>query len=98
MKSSRKCPACAQWSAWNQAPDDKCEHCGNILDPQGLKAQQEQEAETFRQKQNFNIALIEIYPYDSTLTRFGKRIIQAFQISLMAIISFIIWLVTILAG
>ena len=97
-KSSRKCPSCGQWSNWHQSPDDKCEHCGNYLDPQALKARQQREEEEFRQKKNLNIALIEIYPYDSQWTRFGKRIIQGFQLSLMAIISFIIWVVTILAG
>jgi methionyl-tRNA synthetase len=98
MKSSRKCPGCGQWSEWNELPDDKCQHCGNTLDPQGLKARQEQEAEALRQKQHLNLALIEIYPHDSATTRFGKRIVQAAQLTLMAIISFIIWLVTVLAG
>ena len=83
---------------WSQHPDDLCEHCGSILDPQGVKNRQKQEEEDFRQKQNINIALIEIFPYDSGLTRFWKRIIQGFQLTLMAIISFIIWLVTVLAG
>ena len=96
--SSRKCSNCGQWSLWNQQPEDLCEHCGAILDPQGLKARQKQEEEDFRQKQNLNIALIEIYSYDSAFTRFWKRIVQGFQITLMAIISFIIWLVTVLAG
>lgn len=96
--SSRKCPTCGQWSAWHQHPDDRCEHCGNALDPQALKARQVREEDEFRQKQHFNIALIEIFPYDSGFTRFWKRIVQGFQISLMAIISFIIWVVTILAG
>ena len=96
--SSRKCATCGQWSGWKQQPEDRCEHCDAILDPQGLKARHEQEEEAFRQKQNINIALIEIFPYDSTLTRFGKRIVQGFQLTLMAIISFIIWLVTVLAG
>jgi hypothetical protein len=98
IKSSRKCPGCGQWSNWQQSPDDKCEHCGSLLDPQALKARQQREEDEFRQKEQFNIALIEIYPSDSALTRFGKRIIQGFQLSLMAIISFIIWVVTILAG
>jgi hypothetical protein len=96
--SSRKCPSCGQWSGWKQHPDDRCEHCGNVLDPKALKARQVREEEELRQKQHLNIALIEIYPYDSGLTRFGKRMVQGFQISLLAIISFIIWVVTILAG
>ena len=96
--SSRKCANCGQWSLWNQQPEDLCEHCGAILDPQGLRARKLQEEEDFRQKQNINIALIEIFPYDSAFTRFWKRIVQGLQITLMAIISFIIWLVTVLAG
>ena len=97
-KSTRKCPACGQWSDWTQNPDDLCQHCGAILDPQGVRARQLQEEEAFRQQKNINIALIEIYPYDSAFTRFWKRIVQGFQLTLMAIISFIIWVVTVLAG
>src|SRR5688572_33447710 len=81
--SSRKCATCGQWSAWNQHPDDLCEHCGAILDPQAVKARQQQQEEDFRQKQNINIALIEIFPYDSAFTKFWKRIVQGFQITLM---------------
>ena len=97
-KSTRKCPNCGLWSDWNQHPDDLCQHCGAVLDPQGVRARQLQEEEAFRQQKNINIALIEIYPYDSAFTRFWKRIVQGFQLTLMAIISFIIWVVTVLAG
>jgi hypothetical protein len=97
-KSSRKCPACGQWSGWNQHPDDLCEHCQAILDPQGLKARQERENEEFRQKGILNLTLIEIFSYDSAFTRFYKRIIQGFQLTFFAILSFIIWVVTMLAG
>ena len=97
-KSTRKCPTCGQWSDWNQNSDDLCQHCGAVLDPQGVRARQLQEEEAFRQQKNINIALIEIYPYDSAFTRFWKRIVQGFQLTLMAIISFIIWVVTVLAG
>ncbi|HSI91726.1 MAG TPA: hypothetical protein VK927_11455 [Adhaeribacter sp.] len=96
--STRKCPACGQWSGWHKNPDDRCEHCGAILDPQGLKARNLREEEAFRQEQQFNITLIDIHPYDSAFTRFWKNIVRAFQITLMAIISFIIWFITILAG
>ncbi|KAA9340080.1 hypothetical protein [Adhaeribacter soli] len=98
LTSSRKCPSCGQWSGWHQRPDDKCEHCQAILDPQGLKAQQESEAEALRQKGKINLSLIEIFPSDPPFTKFYKRIIQGFQLTFFAILSFIIWLVTILAG
>ena len=96
--SARKCPSCGQWSGWRQSPDDRCEHCQEILDPQGLKARQEREIEEFRQKDKINLSLIEIYPSDSGFTRFYKRIIQGFQITFFAILSFIIWFITLLAG
>jgi len=98
LSSSRKCPTCGQWSEWNQNPSDRCRHCGNVLDPQAVKARKKRQEDEFRQKDQLNITLIEIYPYDSAFTRFWKRIVQAFQISLMAIISFIIWLIALLAG
>lgn len=96
--STRKCPTCGQWSNWSQNPDDTCEHCGSILDPQGMRARKLQDEEALRQEKNLNIALIEIFPYDPPFTRFWKRIVQGFQLTLMAIISFIIWFVTVLAG
>jgi hypothetical protein len=96
--SSRKCPSCGQWSGWHQQPDDRCEHCLAILDPQGVKARQEQENEALRQKNMINLNLIEISSYDPPFTRFYKRIIQGFQLTFFAILSFIIWFVTIMAG
>ncbi|RYD69217.1 MAG: hypothetical protein EOP53_27570 [Sphingobacteriales bacterium] len=95
---SRKCPACGQWSAWQQHPDDTCKFCNAILDPAGLLAQQQQQTEIERQKKQLNITLIEIYPEDLPFTKFWKRIVQGFQITLIGVVSFIIWVVTVVAG
>lgn len=58
-----------------------------------LKEEEEQ-----AEKKKFNIALIEIYPEDSKPVVFFKRIVQALQITFMAILSFILWLIALLAG
>src|SRR5688500_17904280 len=98
ISGSRKCPSCGHWSPWTQDPHDRCKFCNSVLDPAGLKAQEVQEEENTRQKKQINITLIEIYPEDSAFTRFWKRIVQGFQLTLIAIISFIIWVITMVAG
>jgi len=95
FKSSKKCTHCGQWSAWNQKPTDTCEHCGALLDDRTLLREAAREAERKRKK---GLDIIEIYPSDSFLVKIGKRIGQAIQISFIAIVSFIIWFLTMLAG
>jgi transcription initiation factor TFIIIB Brf1 subunit/transcription initiation factor TFIIB len=94
----KKCPNCGQWTVWNQSVEDICQHCGAVLDEEGLRRRAQKEEEKEKQAERFNLVMIEIYPTDGPFTVFYKRIIQAFQITFMAILSFIIWLVTILAG
>ncbi|GAA4304949.1 hypothetical protein GCM10023183_18680 [Nibribacter koreensis] len=98
MNATKKCPHCQQWSAWHHQVTDRCEHCHELLDPkahQRLLAQDEREEE---ESKKINIALIEILPTDSAFTRFWKRIVQGFQLMFMAILSFILWLIALLAG
>ena len=97
LKSSKKCPYCGQWSAWNQVPTDTCEHCGALLDDRTLLREAAREAER-KNKKGIELEIIQIYPTDSLPVKIGKRFIQAIQISFIAIVSFIIWFLTLLAG
>lgn len=89
---------CGQWSEWTGKPTELCEHCGGILDENGLIRQIAQEEREAQEKNKFDITLIEIYPSDNRLVIFLKRIVQGFQIAFMAILSFILWLIALLAG
>jgi hypothetical protein len=94
--ASKKCPHCQRWSAWQHTPDDRCEHCGELLDP---RAQQSAiEREELEQQKMPPMFLIEIKPDDSAVVRFFKSIILGGQLAFAAILSFIIWLVTLAAG
>jgi hypothetical protein len=97
-KRTRKCPRCDKWSEWTGSPTDLCEHCGTILDEEGFIRQLKREEEDEKDKNRFDITLIPIYPDDNKVVVFLKRIIQGFQIAFMAILSFILWLIAMLAG
>ena len=79
-------------------PADLCEHCGSILDEKAFIRQVKEEEEEQAEKNRFNLTLIPIYPEDSRLVVFFKRIVQGFQLAFMAILSFILWLIALLAG
>ena len=97
FKSSKKCPHCGEWSEWKQQPTDTCQYCGALLDDRTLLREAAREAE-LRNNKSMEIDIIEVYPTDSFPVKVGKRIIQALQISFIAIVSFIIWFLTMLAG
>ncbi|HEX8329225.1 MAG TPA: hypothetical protein VF629_16950 [Hymenobacter sp.] len=93
--STKKCPACQQWSRWQQQAADRCEHCGELLDPRAHgEAQQQAATEHLRG----GIQLVEINPEDGAVTRFFKTLVRGGQLVFIAILGFIVWLVTVVAG
>ena len=93
MTSTKKCPACQQWSEWQQQADDRCEHCGALLDPRTHAEAQQAAAAPPR-----GIQLMEIKPEDGGLVRFFKTLVRGGQLLFIAIIGFIVWLVTAIAS
>lgn len=89
--ASRKCPACQQWSGWEQRPADRCEHCGALLDPRALESAAAREA--LANQKTPSVILIEIQPTDGPAMRFFKTIIRGGQLAFAAIMTFILWLV-----
>ena len=98
MNASKKCPHCGQWSRWTQNPTDRCEHCQNILDPVAVASQQAREERRQEEKQRLSIEFIQINPDDPWFTKFYKRIGLGFQVAFVSLISFILWLIALLAG
>ena len=96
MEATKKCPACGYWSSWQQLPTDRCARCGQLLDPQRLRS--EQERERLAQEPVSPIMLIEIKPDDKPLVRFLKHIVRGGQLAFGALMAFILWLITLLAG
>ncbi|MFC6997550.1 hypothetical protein [Rufibacter roseus] len=98
MKSSKKCPHCGQWSSWNHDPADRCEHCQHLLDPDAFARQQAQEERKEEESKRFTVDLIKINPDDSSFTKLWKSIGLGFQLAFAAVVSFILWLIAVLAG
>ena len=94
----KKCPTCKKWSEWHLNITDRCQHCNALLDADSVQRQAKREEDERKASEKFQLTLIEIHPTDSSFTKFYKRIIQAFQIAFIATLSFIIWLITLLAG
>jgi hypothetical protein len=97
FQSSKKCPECREWSDWNQQITDTCQHCGALLSGQEFLHAAAREAEQ-QENKGFGIGLIPIHPTDAWPVVVLKRLVQAIQISFVAIVSFIIWFLTMLAG
>ncbi len=70
----KKCPHCQQWSTWQQLPDDRCEHCGDLLDPQAYRSALAREE--VAQQQLPSVMLVEIKPGDGAVVRFFKTIVR----------------------
>ncbi|MBC3539943.1 hypothetical protein ACFSC6_04880 [Rufibacter sediminis] len=98
MKASKKCPHCHQWSPWNQDVTDRCVHCQSLLDPAAFERQQAQEERKQEEKERFSVDFIQIDPSDSAFTKFWKSIGLGFQMAFVGIVSFILWLIALLAG
>ncbi|HEX8507805.1 MAG TPA: hypothetical protein VF630_20750 [Hymenobacter sp.] len=95
--ASKKCNACQQWSTWQQNPDDRCEHCGELLDPRAQQNAQQRE-EVANLPSHPSLRLIEIKPDDGAFVRFLKTMARGGQLAFAAILAFIVWLVTLAAG
>ncbi len=99
FQSAKKCKNCESWSPWNQQLNDTCHFCSQLLDEEAFLAQAKTEAEANERKPyGMNMDLNQINPTDSFLVKTGKRFIQAIQISFIAVLSVILWVLTMVAG
>jgi len=96
LASTKKCPHCGQWTTWQQHPDDRCEHCQQILEPHRVASNQARQAQADKPQPNFE--LIDINPDDPLPLKLVKYVIRGGQLFFAAIIAFIVWLVTVIAG
>jgi hypothetical protein len=97
FQSSKKCPQCGEWSDWNGEITDSCQHCGAGLSDKSSLSAAARAAEQ-QEKKGFELGLIPIHATDSWPVVLVKRLVQAIQISFVAILSFLIWFLTMLAG
>jgi hypothetical protein len=97
LVSTKKCPFCQQWSEWDMQPDDRCAHCGKLLDPQASNRARQEEAMA-HQKAASKVRLIQINADDSAIIRLLKWIVRGGQLLFIALLSFFIWVATVAAG
>ncbi len=97
LVSTKKCPFCQQWSEWDMQPDDRCTHCGKLLDPQASNRARQEEAMA-HQKAASKVRLIQINADDSAIIWLLKWIVRGGQLLFIALLSFFIWVATVAAG
>jgi hypothetical protein len=90
--SQKKCPACAQWSNWNQDMNDKCEHCGMVLEHQRAADTRKRE-EKARRPLTFTRRKIE--PGDSMVQMLYKSIFNWTGAAYFGFLSFMMWLIAV---
>ena len=96
--SARKCPNCGKWSEWNQKPTDTCVHCGQLLNPEGYERQEKKQKIKEEEKNRLKINLITIDPNEPFYLKGPKYLVRAIQVSFVAVVSFLIWLIVAIAS
>lgn len=96
LSATKRCPHCGQWSAHQLRPDDRCEHCHELLDPFGPeRAAQAEKAWKWELPPTM---LIPIPATDPAWLRGLKYVVRGGQLLFAATVSFIVWFLTMLAG
>jgi hypothetical protein len=70
-----KCPHCGKWTTWNCRIDDKCQECGEYLEPHRFSHAAEKKA---RKEDNKKTEYFAIKATDGPLTQEVKGFLQAF--------------------
>lgn len=91
--SQKKCPHCGQWTVWNLRAEDRCTHCGHLLSTHI----QEKEARAERIL-TAPSGLFPVKESDGLLLKIGKRSLNIAHIVFTAIMSFVVWVITFVAG
>ncbi|UOQ77484.1 hypothetical protein MUN84_01890 [Hymenobacter sp. 5516J-16] len=94
--ATKKCPHCGRWTEWQQQPTDQCQHCGQALEP--YRVASDEARQRLSEQPVSSLMLIEIKPEDGALVRGLKYLIRGGQLAFAALMAFMIWLVTALAG
>ncbi|RTQ51560.1 hypothetical protein EJV47_07105 [Hymenobacter gummosus] len=96
LSATKRCPHCGQWSDYRQQPDDRCQHCHELLDPLG--PQRAAEMEQAWKWEMPPAMLIPIPETEPAWLRGLKYVVRGGQLLFAATVSFIVWFLTTLAG
>ncbi len=90
-----KCKKCGRWNHWNNRIFEVCFFCGDFLDIQSIyKESREQERQTIHEATSFLI----IRKKDKWPLRVVKRIFAVINLIFLAILTFMVFLVSIAPG
>jgi hypothetical protein len=98
MKAEIKCPSCARWVS-NEGTH--CPYCGSVLDRNVLlKEERAKRAipETPKKKSRIELFLDRTENSDKPFVILFRKVVAFFWAIYMAILAFIVWLVTVAAG
>ncbi len=95
MKVQSKCKECGKWSNTSGSIEDRCEFCSELFNKEQFTNKNKAITERLIDKHN---SLLLIKDDDNSLIKVLKKIALAIQIVFVAFASFIIWLVSLLAG
>ena len=70
-----KCPKCEQWGNRAGKDDDKCEHCGEYLEPARFVHAEEVRVEEDKRKDNYLV----LKDSDETIVQLGKLFVNAMR-------------------
>ena len=93
----RKCPSCGTWNNDN----DFCKQCGMAISPKELEKLEVVKRQTFSDKVKKTMVDKGFIRFKNSKNPFLRelyKILYGFWVVYMAIISFILWFITLLAG
>lgn len=91
--SEKKCPHCGSWTKWQLQANDVCEHCGQLLSSH--IQEKEERAEKIK---GAPMGLFPIRATDKPIVKLGKYTINLGHMIFTAFMSFVVWLITFIAG
>jgi len=88
LVSTKKCPGCGHWTNWRQQPDDRCEHCQQVLEPHRVASDRARQA--MDDKAGPNLVLIDTNPADPLPLKLAKYLIRGGQLFFAVIVAFVV--------
>jgi len=91
--SEKICPNCKKWTHYTLQADDVCEHCGQLLST--YKQEKEERGERIK---STPLGLFTIEKTDVAFVKYGKYVANLGYAVFTAFVSFMVWLITFVAG
>jgi len=91
--SEKICPHCKKWTHYTLQAEDVCEHCGQLL-----STYQQEKVERGERIKSTPLGLFTIEKTDGTFVKYVKYVANFGYAIFTAFMSFVVWLITVIAG